>query len=171
VAGRIPVDPRLTRLVRCKFRRPWLLRSPPVPLPMTGVNPRTLMGESWWDKRRREAYKANNWHCWACGVHVSGAAFHEWLEAHESYDIDYARGEMKLKEIVALCHCCHQFIHIARLHNRYQLGHITFEYAEAVVHHGYNVLRDAGMEVIYGGMLSAEEIINTAVQEYVDVIG
>jgi len=32
-------------------------------------------------------------------------------------------------------------------------------------------LRDAGMEVIYGGMLSAEEIITTAVQEYVDVIG
>ena len=32
-------------------------------------------------------------------------------------------------------------------------------------------LRDAGMEVIYGGMLSAEEIINAAVQEYVDVIG
>ena len=32
-------------------------------------------------------------------------------------------------------------------------------------------LRDAGMEVIYGGMLGAEQIVKTAVQEYVDVIG
>ncbi|MCP4665272.1 MAG: methylmalonyl-CoA mutase [Deltaproteobacteria bacterium] len=32
-------------------------------------------------------------------------------------------------------------------------------------------LRDAGMEVIYGGMLGAEEIVKTAIQEDVDVIG
>jgi len=32
-------------------------------------------------------------------------------------------------------------------------------------------LRDAGMEVIYGGMLAAEEIITAAIQESVDVIG
>jgi methylmalonyl-CoA mutase C-terminal domain/subunit len=32
-------------------------------------------------------------------------------------------------------------------------------------------LRDAGMEVIYGGQMIAEEIANAAVQEGVDVIG
>ena len=32
-------------------------------------------------------------------------------------------------------------------------------------------LRDAGMEVIYGGMLSAEQIVTAAVQEDVDIIG
>jgi methylmalonyl-CoA mutase C-terminal domain/subunit len=32
-------------------------------------------------------------------------------------------------------------------------------------------LRDAGMEVIYGGMLGAAEIVKTAIQEDVDVIG
>ena len=32
-------------------------------------------------------------------------------------------------------------------------------------------LRDAGMEVIYGGMLSAEQIVTAAVQENVDIIG
>lgn len=32
-------------------------------------------------------------------------------------------------------------------------------------------LRDAGMEVIYGGMLGAEQIMKTAIQEDVDVIG
>jgi methylmalonyl-CoA mutase C-terminal domain/subunit len=32
-------------------------------------------------------------------------------------------------------------------------------------------LRDAGMEVIYGGMLGAEQIVKTAIQEDVDVIG
>jgi len=32
-------------------------------------------------------------------------------------------------------------------------------------------LRDAGMEVIYGGMLGAGQIMTTAIQENVDVIG
>jgi methylmalonyl-CoA mutase C-terminal domain/subunit len=32
-------------------------------------------------------------------------------------------------------------------------------------------LRDAGMEVIYGGMLSAEQIVTAAIQEDVDLIG
>lgn len=32
-------------------------------------------------------------------------------------------------------------------------------------------LRDAGMEVIYGGMLEAAQIVTTAIQEDVDVIG
>lgn len=32
-------------------------------------------------------------------------------------------------------------------------------------------LRDAGMEVIYGGQLTAREIANTAAQEDVDVVG
>ena len=32
-------------------------------------------------------------------------------------------------------------------------------------------LRDAGIEVIYGGMLTAEQIISAAAEEYVDVIG
>jgi methylmalonyl-CoA mutase C-terminal domain/subunit len=32
-------------------------------------------------------------------------------------------------------------------------------------------LRDAGMEVIYGGMLSAEQIVTAAIQEDVDLVG
>lgn len=32
-------------------------------------------------------------------------------------------------------------------------------------------LRDAGMEVIYGGMLSAEQIVTAAIQENADIIG
>jgi len=32
-------------------------------------------------------------------------------------------------------------------------------------------LRDAGMEVVYGGMLTPEEIVAAAMEEYVDVIG
>jgi methylmalonyl-CoA mutase C-terminal domain/subunit len=32
-------------------------------------------------------------------------------------------------------------------------------------------LRDAGMEVIYGGMLDADQIVTTAIQEDVDIIG
>ena len=32
-------------------------------------------------------------------------------------------------------------------------------------------LRDAGMEVVYGGMMGAEQILRTAIQEDVDLVG
>ena len=32
-------------------------------------------------------------------------------------------------------------------------------------------LRDAGMEVVYGGMMGAKQILDTAIQEDVDVVG
>lgn len=98
-----------------RFQRPELLFHPPIPPPMHGLNPRTIMGQAEWDKVRVKVYEVNNDCCWACGVHRSEAPGRKWLEAHEIYDIDYKRGRMRLREIVALCHYCHNYVHINRL--------------------------------------------------------
>lgn len=132
--------------VICKFKRPELLRAPQIPAPMSGVNPRTIMGSGWWDKKRKEAYRKNNYHCFACGVPGRRAMFRPFLEAHECYDINYIKGRMRLKEVVALCHACHSFIHIGRLNGRLQRGEVGIEYAQAICTHGYTVLREAGLE-------------------------
>lgn len=86
------------------FRRPELLQHGQIPRPMAQVAPRNIMGQEWWDVKRREAYAANNFCCFACGAN-------EMLDAHEAYDIDYAKGLMTFVEIVALCQTCHAFIH------------------------------------------------------------
>ena len=94
---------------------PELLTHPNIPKPLHGITPRDILGKAWWDQQRQIAYRERHYHCWACGVHKSQAAYYQWLEGHESYDIDYVHGIVTLREIVALCHACHSFIHIKPL--------------------------------------------------------
>lgn len=138
--------PDIMKLICRKFRRPELLHSPPIPRPMSGVNPRTIKGQAWWDKKRKEAYAKNNYHCWACGLHTSQFPVGYRLEAHEMYDINYLRGRMKLQEVVALCYCCHAFIHIHRTTQLYWKGQIDEIRYLTVMHHGYDVLRSVGLQ-------------------------
>ena len=107
--------PRTSTKQEPKFIRPEILLHPNVPKPLHHVNPRSILGKEWWDVQRQKAYKENNYCCWACGIHKSEAKYHQWLEGHEHYDINYETGCVKLKEIVALCHSCHNSIHTGRM--------------------------------------------------------
>lgn len=123
-----------------KFIRPKLLFGSRIPRQLHGVNPRSIMGKVWWDKTRREAYDKNNDCCWACGVHRSEARPQRWLEAHEVYDINWKKGRMKLKEVVALCPLCHNFIHRGRLEALVDKRKVQPKFLNRVVGHGISVL-------------------------------
>lgn len=122
------------------FVWPELLMHPNIPKPMHGLNPRTLLGQEWWDAQRQLAYRKNNFCCWACGVHRSQAKHHKWLEAHECYEIDYGKGRIEMKLIVALCHLCHNSIHSGRLNMLLGAGKITQSFYDEVKEHEAHVL-------------------------------
>jgi len=125
-----------------KFKRPDLLLHPNLPKPLHGVNPRSILGGEWWDKERKKAYATNDHHCWACGVHRYDADYHQWLEAHEAYDINWNTGVVKLLEIVALCHSCHNYIHSGRLAMLLGQGQITIEKYNHIIERGNDIVRD-----------------------------
>lgn len=96
-----------------KFVHPELLLHPPIPWPLWGVNPRRIEGTKWWNKTRKEAFRKNNNCCHACGVHRLETK-EQWLEGHETYDIDYDAKTQTYMGTVGLCRLCHQFIHCGR---------------------------------------------------------
>ena len=123
------------------FTRPELLLHPSVPLALSGVNPRTIKGQDWWDKVRREADRKNNYCCFACGVYQLEALYKQTLDAHETYTYDYDKLEARPGEVVALCAACHRFIHWRRVQD--------FHTRKEVVIRGLKILADAGLPVPY----------------------
>ena len=134
-------------------REPELLTHPNIPKPMHGVNPRTAMGQKWWDDSRRRVYAEKNFRCFACGVHKTEADYHRWLECHEDYDIDYANGKMVLKRLVALCPACHGFIHSGRLYALATKGETHRRKALYILGRGLAILREAGLKPFPGTVL------------------
>lgn len=126
--------------------RPELLLCPQIPKPMHGMAPRTILGKDWWEKTRRAAFNSTNDHCVACGVHRYSAAWHQWLEGHELYDIDYLLGRMTYVETVPLCHSCHSFIHDGLLAVRLDMRQISRKQFDAIMKHGRALLKKAGLD-------------------------
>ena len=125
--------------------RPEILLQGNVPKPLHGVAPRVVLGNQWWEKTRRKAYRSTGYHCVACGVSKFQARFHKWLEAHEIYETDYLLGRMYYKETVPLCHACHNYIHSGRLATLLEKRQISGERYAIVIRHGDKVLRNAGL--------------------------
>jgi len=138
--------------------RPELLTSPQIPKPLHGVNPRTILGQVWWDYERQAAYKTKDYHCWACGIHKTEALYRQHLEAHEDYDINWKTGEVKLREIVALCHSCHNFVHSGRLLWLYKSGQIDRSQIECILHHGFSVCQWGGVTPFIGAYVTEGQV-------------
>lgn len=125
--------------------RPELLLHPNVPKPLHGMSPRELLGETWWENARHEAYARANHRCQACGIHKIDAKYHQWLEAHETYVYDYKNGIATVSEIVALCHACHNYIHCGRLNSLLKAGKVTKAKHSDIMQHGDRLLKAAGL--------------------------
>lgn len=108
---------------------PDILMCKRVPMPLWGVNPRSILTQidgEWWERVRHKVYEAQGLHCACCGVHQKDQIgwVKNQLDAHELYDINYETGEVKLKAIVPLCKTCHAGIHFGRLTAQYEAGKI-----------------------------------------------
>lgn len=125
--------------------RPELLLDQRIPLPMYGMAPRIVLGQSWWNKERRAAYKSTNYHCLACGIHKNVAKSRQWMEGHERYKIQWYRGLMIYRETVPLCHYCHNYIHQGRLQWLLDTGKVHHQKYAAIIQHGDSVIRRAGL--------------------------
>ena len=126
---------------------PEILLQRSVPAQLYGINPRTIKGSSWWDKKREEVYASTNYHCAACGVHRDNAKHYKRLEAHESFKFDDIEFVAELDRIVPLCHLCHNFIHFGRL----QLIKASDSFISEVFLHGLTVLSNS--DVVLAQML------------------
>lgn len=71
-------------------------------------NLRSILSAAQWDAVRREAYARANGACMICGAKVRR------LEAHERWEYDEENAVQRLKDVVAVCHACHEVIHIGR---------------------------------------------------------
>jgi len=112
---------------------------------MHGVAPRVVLGTNWWNRERLLCYKSTNFHCEACGVHKTLAKYKQWLEGHEVYEIDYAKGTMKFLRATPLCHYCHNYIHVGRLQWLLETGKLNqYKFAQ-IIQHGDAVLSQAGL--------------------------
>lgn len=125
--------------------KPEILLQPNIPKPLHQVNPRSILGSSWWNKTRKAAYASTGFHCLACGVHKDKATYRQWLEGHEVYEIDYSLGRLTYLYTAPLCHFCHNFIHDGRLANLLQQGKIHHHKYAAILKHGDAVLRAANL--------------------------
>lgn len=129
-----------------KFTRPELLTHPVIPRSLHGFNPRTVLGEDWWNEVRKKVYAENSYCCWACGVHQSEAYLHQWLEAHECYEYHPETARVVLIEVVALCWACHAYIHEGYLIRMAMKGEVTRDQANHAVRHGAQVLARANLQ-------------------------
>ena len=120
--------------------RPEILLHPNIPKPMHGLSPRTIMGDRWWNIERQKTYAKSYYHCVACDVSKWEAKYYQWLEAHELYEIDYVKGRMIFKEIVALCHSCHNFIHSGRMQALVDSGKMLRSKQQDILKHGMTII-------------------------------
>ncbi len=71
-------------------------------------NLRSLLPPGGWDVIRKKAYAKAGGHCMICGAPARR------LEAHEQWAYDEANAVQKLTGVIAVCHACHEVIHIGR---------------------------------------------------------
>lgn len=80
----------------------------PVPDSCWYSNLRTLLPPNVWNVIRKKAYAKNGGYCAICGAKPQR------LEAHEQWEYDEENKIQRLKRVIAICHSCHQVIHIGR---------------------------------------------------------
>lgn len=132
-------------------QEPKLLAHPNIPHELSGVAPRVILGDLWWEKTKEQVKRSTDFHCKACGRHRSEDAFHNWIECHEVYWFDYKNNVAKFERVVPLCHTCHSFIHSGRLIALYEEDEevVTYKKVQTVLEHGFALCAQFGVRPFY----------------------
>lgn len=77
------------------------------------TNVRSCVSQGDWERLRRMVIKRAGGRCEICRV-GEDREDQRWMEAHERWDFDEARGVQTLKRIICLCTDCHQTTHYGR---------------------------------------------------------
>lgn len=95
-----------------------LITMPNVPRPLhgPGCQPRTIYGQTTWNRLRKKAYFDADYKCEICGCEPEKGNLH----AHELYTIDYKKGTSTFERVIAICRTCHDSIHSGRLITMYK---------------------------------------------------
>lgn len=110
--------------------REFLLIPKSLPTGSHYANLRKFLGQTKWDKIRRQAYERAEHKCELCNSKPSR------LEAHELWFFDFENKVQYLKRIVVLCSKCHSIQHAMLLALQHDQG---IKNADVVVKH-YNKL-------------------------------
>ena len=113
-----------------------------LPVELESIEVRNTITKDEWKQSCHDAYALNKFCCAACGVHSSEAAFKTHLECHEIYKMQPAQRVWQYVDNIALCHTCHNFIHLKQLRERYNSGKISKE--------KFNYINDFGTWLLNG---------------------
>lgn len=114
---------------------PRILLDAGPPKALYKVNPRLILGEEWWNAKRKKAYSDFMNCCAACGVSYVK------LEAHELYTVDKRKGKIFLRDIVPLCGDCHSFVHQDLHKALIKKGAMKFSEVQRILERGKAILR------------------------------
>jgi hypothetical protein len=98
-----------------KATKPSYLAEIAIPLALSGVNPRTILGKSEWREVAKKAKRLTNYHCKCCGIYTLDIPAEDNLEAHEVYEIDFKAKKATYKKTIPVCTLCHEVIHHRRI--------------------------------------------------------
>lgn len=119
-----------------------LITMPNVPRPLhgTGMQPRTIYGETVWNYMRKKAYFDADYKCEICGCSPEKGQLH----AHELFDYDYENTTGTFNRVVAICRTCHDGIHSGRLITMYKNNNPLYpaSYVLKVVENAFRLVHD-----------------------------
>ena len=128
-------------MLKYKFGKPKknieILRDPPIVPAMHEINPRTCLGNKWWQKVRKKVLAESGEYCQCCGE-----LFTDVPDCHERYNYKYRRKSVHvtLQEVVVICKLCHRFIHRGFFNRQVKQGKFLEAYRIKVLRHGLALL-------------------------------
>lgn len=137
-----------------------ILIHPNIPKPLHGISPRVVLGNTWWNRTRAEAYKKAGYCCEACNTPRDKAWPKAWLDGHEAYDFS-PTGVLTYRETVALCPACHMFIHSGLRAIQVKQGYVSSALNTRIENHGMSLL--VTNSELLTGFLNRHRLISSSV--------